>query len=169
MSASAAGTRAQPGRRVRAKAGLNRAILDQGWAEFRRQLEYKLDWSGGYLIAVAPHNTSRLCPACGHIAAQNRLTQARFACVECGHEQHADVVGAINILSRGMKSLRDQGQDTGEASPGRETAARIACEVSGAVRPPAAGTPRSDPVAGSMPALGTVGIPVLPALAAANG
>jgi putative transposase len=40
MSASAAGTAAAPGRRVRQKAGLNRAMLDQGWAEFRRQLQY---------------------------------------------------------------------------------------------------------------------------------
>ena len=45
MSASAAGTLDQPGRNVRAKSGLNRSILDQGWFEFRRQLDYKLQWS----------------------------------------------------------------------------------------------------------------------------
>ena len=39
ISGSASGTVEQPGRNVRAKAGLNRSILDQGWAEFRRQLE----------------------------------------------------------------------------------------------------------------------------------
>ena len=49
-----------------------------------------------------------------------------------------------NILSRGMQLLRDEGQDTADASAGRETAARLACEVSGAVMPPAAGTHRSD-------------------------
>ena len=52
MSASAAGTHASPGRHVRAKAGLNRSILDQGWFEFRRQLEYKQSWLGGWVIAV---------------------------------------------------------------------------------------------------------------------
>src|ERR1039458_6171674 len=36
MSRSAAGTVEQPGRNVKQKAGLNRSILDQGWAEFRR-------------------------------------------------------------------------------------------------------------------------------------
>lgn len=41
-----------PGRNVRAKSGLNKAILDQGWFEFRRQLDYKLAWNGGHLIAV---------------------------------------------------------------------------------------------------------------------
>jgi len=52
MSRSAAGTVEQPGRNVRAKAGLNRSILDQGWAEFRRQLEYKMLWAGGLFLAV---------------------------------------------------------------------------------------------------------------------
>ncbi|WP_245880956.1 RNA-guided endonuclease InsQ/TnpB family protein [Thauera aromatica] len=124
MSKSAAGTAEAPGRNVRAKSGLNKSILDQGWFEFRRQLEYKVAWRGGYLIAVPPQNTSRTCPCCGHVSADNRKTQARFACVECGFEENADVVGAINILRAGH--------------------ARCACEVSGAVMPPAAGTRRSD-------------------------
>ena len=124
MSKSAAGTTEQPGRNVRAKSGLNKAILDQGWFEFRRQLDYKLAWRGGWLVTVPPQNTSRTCPCCGHVSADNRQTQARFACVECGFEDNADVVGAINVLRAGH--------------------ARFACEVSGEVMPPAAGTHRSD-------------------------
>ena len=124
MSKSAAGTADAPGRNVRAKSGLNKSILDQGWFEFRRQLDYKLAWNGGYLIAVPPQNTSRTCPCCSHVSADNRQTQARFACVECGFEDNADVVGAINVLRAGH--------------------ARFACEVSGEVMPPAAGTLRSD-------------------------
>lgn len=124
MSKSAAGTTEQPGKHVRAKSGLNKAILDQGWFEFRRQLDYKLAWAGGHLIVVPPQNTSRTCPACGHVSADNRQTQARFLCVECGFEENADLVGAINILRAGH--------------------ARCACEVSGAVMPSAAGTHRSD-------------------------
>jgi len=124
MSRSAAGSTETPGTNVRAKSGLNRSILDQGWFEFRRQLDYKLAWNGGWLVAVPPHNTSRTCPCCGHVSADNRQTQAQFRCVECGFEEHADVVGAINILRAGH--------------------ARFACEVSDAVRSPAAGTHRSD-------------------------
>jgi putative transposase len=103
ISRSAAGTTEQPGRNVRAKSGLNKSILDQGWFEFRRQLDYKLAWSGGLLITVPPQNTSRTCPCCGYVSADNRRTQTRFRCMECGFEEHADVVGAINILSRGMQ------------------------------------------------------------------
>ncbi|MFM5482231.1 RNA-guided endonuclease InsQ/TnpB family protein [Aeromonas veronii] len=123
MSKSAAGTVEQPGKKVRAKSGLNKAILDQGWGEFRRQLDYKSAWRGGHLVAVNPKNTSRTCPCCGHVSAENRQTQARFECVECGFEKNADVVGAINILRAGH--------------------AQLACEVSGAIMPPAAGTHRS--------------------------
>ncbi|HLH76552.1 MAG TPA: transposase [Candidatus Binataceae bacterium] len=124
MSKSAAGTLDAPGKNVRAKSGLNKSILDQGWFEFRRQLEYKLAWAGGWLVAVPPQNTSLACPRCGHVSADNRRTQARFECRQCGFEEHADVVGAINVLRAGH--------------------ARFACEVSGASRPPAAGTHRSD-------------------------
>ncbi|SNT11970.1 putative transposase [Noviherbaspirillum humi] len=124
MSKSAAGTNEKPGRAVRTKSGLNKSILDQGWFEFRRQLEYKMAWKGGWLIAVPPQNTSRTCPCCGHVSANNRKTQARFMCVACGFKENADLVSAINILRAGH--------------------ARCACEVSGAARPPAAGTRRSD-------------------------
>ncbi len=124
MSASSKGTLANPGRKVRQKSGLNRSILDQGWGEFRRQLEYKQSWRGGQVIAVPPQNTSRTCPECGNISADNRKTQAVFRCVACGFSGHADLVAANNILRAGL--------------------ARISCEVSGAPRPPATGTLRTD-------------------------
>jgi putative transposase len=88
-----------------AKTGLNKSILDQGWYEFRQQLEYKLNWAGGRLIVVSPINTSRKCPQCGHIAALNRQTQERFACMDCGFEENADLVGAINVLRAGHARL----------------------------------------------------------------
>ena len=103
MSRSSKGTSERPGKRVSQKSGLNRAILDQGWAEFRRQLEYKMQWAGGMLLAVPAHHTSQTCPCCGHVAAENRRTQAQFLCVACEHTAHADLVGAINVLERGQR------------------------------------------------------------------
>jgi putative transposase len=105
MSKSAAGSSDSPGRNVKAKSGLNKSILDQGWFEFRRQLEYKQVWLGGDVLAVPARNTSRTCPACGHVSADNRQTQAKFACVDCGYENNADMVGAINVLERGHRLL----------------------------------------------------------------
>ena len=101
MSKSAKGTAEQHGNNVAAKSGLNRAILDQSWFEFRRQLDYKTQWQGGFLVAVPAQNSSRTCPCCGHISKENRQTQVHFECVECGYTENADVVGAMNVLARG--------------------------------------------------------------------
>lgn len=100
MTASARGSTDKPGTNVRAKSGLNRRILDQGWGEFRRQLAYKLSWGNGALVLVDPRNTSRACSACGHTCAENRRTQAAFHCVACGWTSNADTNAAINILRR---------------------------------------------------------------------
>ena len=108
MSKSAKGTVEQHGKNVKAKSGLNRSILDQSWSEFRRQLDYKLLWNGGYLVTVPPQNTSRRCPVCSHTDKENRKTQVGFACVACGYESNADLVGAINILRRGQAILATQ-------------------------------------------------------------
>ena len=101
MSKSAKGTVEAHGKNVKQKSGLNRSILDQSWFEFRRQLDYKTQWQGGFLVAVPAQNTSRTCPCCGHVAKENRQTQANFECVECGYTENADVVGALNVLGRG--------------------------------------------------------------------
>lgn len=105
MSKSAAGTVSQPGRNVRAKSGLNRSILDQGWYEMRRQLEYKQLWSGGQVLAVPPAYTSQRCACCGHTAKENRLSQSKFRCQVCGYTANADVNGARNILAAGHAVL----------------------------------------------------------------
>jgi putative transposase len=105
MSRSSRGNREQHGKRVKQKSGLNRAILDQGWGEFRRQLDYKVQWNGGILLAVPPQHTSQTCPACGNVSKENRQTQEKFLCIDCSYQNHADVVGAINILERGYRLL----------------------------------------------------------------
>jgi putative transposase len=117
MTASAKGTMEKPGRRVRQKAGLNKAILDQGWYEARRQLTYKQLWRGGQLIAVPAPYTSQRCSACGHVAAENRPSQARFCCVACGFQENADTNAARNILAAGHAvlacgELAQQGRST---------------------------------------------------------
>ena len=102
MSASASGSLEKPGRNVRAKSGLNKAILDQGWYEFRRQIGYKLTWLGGTLLLVPARNTSLTCNNCGCIDKGNRISQAQFKCVSCGHVDNADFNAAKNILAAGQ-------------------------------------------------------------------
>ena len=105
MSRSARGTRDAPGVNVKAKSSLNKSILDQGWYEFRRQLEYKSIWRGGQVVAVDPRYSSQLCSVCGHGSKNNRLSQAMFCCQSCGFTLNADVNAARNILARGIKSM----------------------------------------------------------------
>lgn len=87
-----------------AKAGLNRSILDAGWGQFLGILTNKAESAGRRVIPVDARNTSRTCPTvmggCGHVAKENRVTQAKFECVECGLAENADRVGALNVLHR---------------------------------------------------------------------
>jgi putative transposase len=106
--------RPDPGRRgmflpngAAAKAALNRSILDAGWGQFLTILANKAESAGRLMIAVDARNTSIMCPECGHVAKENRLTQARFQCVACGFTANADHVAARNILSRAGLALCD--------------------------------------------------------------
>jgi putative transposase len=101
---------------VAQKAGLNRSILDGSPFELRRQLEYKARWEGGLLIVVPPQNTSRKCPQCGHVSAENRKSQAKFVCVECDFSANADFGGAVNIREAGFASIACS-SSSGDVSP----------------------------------------------------
>ena len=107
MSKSASGTLEKPGRNVAQKKGLNREILDQGWFEFKRQLVYKQEWSGGRLQTVSAAYTSQTCSnnQCGHRVKKNRESQATFLCKKCGHIENADINAAKNILAAGHAAI----------------------------------------------------------------
>jgi transposase len=96
MTRSAKGTRQNPGRNVRQKAGLNREMLRSAWGLLVRRLEEK---APGRVEKVKPHHTSQRCSACGHVDARSRESQARFVCTACGFAGNADVNAAINIAA----------------------------------------------------------------------
>ncbi len=110
MSKSASDPTTQHARNVKAKSGLNKSILDQGWGMMIDMLEYKQHWRGGLLVKVNPHYTSQTCFNCKHIAKKNRKTQAQFECVKCAHKANADVNAAKNILSAGHAVLSAEGR-----------------------------------------------------------
>ena len=106
MTASAAGTVEQPGRKVKQKSGLNRAILRQGWGEIGRPLEYKQSWAGGLVEYQSEAYRSQRYPACDYTSPLNRRTQEMFACVSssCGFSGKADDVAAQNQLRKFLRS-----------------------------------------------------------------
>ena len=95
MTRSARGSAEHPGRSVRQKAGLNREILNTGWSQLRRMLEYK----AARVEAVAPMYTSQTCRGCGTADPASRKSQSEFECVHCGHKGNADVNAALNIMA----------------------------------------------------------------------
>ncbi len=99
MTRSARGTLDQPGRNVRAKAGLNRALLDVAPATFKQMLVYKAERAGGRVVEVAPHGTSRDCSACGEPVPKT-LKQRVHRCPHCGLTMDRDHNAARNILLR---------------------------------------------------------------------
>ena len=121
MIRSARGTLAQPGRRVRQKAGLNRAILAHAWGLLVSRLEHK---AAGRVQKVDAAYTSRTCSACGHCASESRESQASFRCVACGLRLHADVNAARNIAAGRAVTARGALQPLGGAvnrEPQRDT------------------------------------------------
>nr|WP_227697647.1 transposase [Psychrobacter cibarius] len=113
MSKSASGSMEKKGYNVKAKSGLNKSILDQGWVNM---LEYKQQWQGGLLVKINPRYTSQTCFNCKHVAKENRQTQSKFECVQCGYVANADVNAARNILAAGHAVLSAEGR-CGKGSP----------------------------------------------------
>ena len=97
MTRSARRTRQCPGVNVAQKRGLNREIHRHGWGQLVARLKHKAE---GRLEFVPAAYTSQRCFACGHIAPENRKSQAVFQCVACSVGPcNADVNAARNIAA----------------------------------------------------------------------
>ncbi len=114
-----------PGRYLRngasAKAGLNRGILANRWSDIHSKLEYKTHLAGTRLVRVDPAYTSQTCNRCGHVAKENRESQAVFRCARCGHEGNADINAARNILDRALKPNGMGDAESVEGHPSNRT------------------------------------------------
>jgi putative transposase len=107
MTRSASGTVERPGRNVRQKAGLNRAIMASGWGRLVDRLAHK---APGRVRKVPAAYTSQRCSACGHVAAESRQSQTAFRCVACAWTGNADYNAARNIAAAGQVVAARGGQ-----------------------------------------------------------
>jgi putative transposase len=85
-----------------AKTGLNKSINDAGRGIFLRILAAKAESAGRQVIAVDPRHTCQRCTRCGHVAAENRVSQAEFRCRACDYRAQADSNAARHILRAGL-------------------------------------------------------------------
>jgi putative transposase len=82
-----------------AKGGLNKSILDAGWAQFQQYCSYKAANAGRSILLVNPNYTSQVCSSCGTVK-KKELSERWHSC-ECGTELDRDHNAAINILRLG--------------------------------------------------------------------
>ena len=107
MTASAKGTKKNPGKNVRAKAGMNREMLDKSFGGLRNKIKYKAEAQGGRFHETPYAYTSQACNRCGGVDPENRKATARFKCVHCGHEDDAQTNAAKNVLAVALKIQAD--------------------------------------------------------------
>jgi len=86
--------------RVSARKGQRRILHSWAFDDLQQKIAYKCRLAGIPLKKVDPRNTSRTCPACGHVAKANRKTRDLFDCVACGFTGAADHIAARNISRR---------------------------------------------------------------------
>ena len=96
MTRSARGTRGDPGRNVRQKAGLNREIMRSGWGLLALRLE---DKAPGRVEKIPAAYTSQTCSGCGHRHPESRESQSTFRCRACSLTVNADVNAARYIAA----------------------------------------------------------------------
>ncbi len=76
---------------------LAKSIADQGFYEFRRQLEYKCEWYGSKLVVVDRFfPSSKTCSNCGHVQ-DMPLNVRTYDCPDCGLSIDRDLNASINL------------------------------------------------------------------------
>jgi len=125
-----------------AKAGLNKAVLDAGLGEFRRQLEYKAERYGRTLTVIDRwYPSSKTCSACGHLLESLSLKTRHWACPSCGARHDRDVNAAKNILAAGRAVARGHPGDACGADVRHEGTPPVRSAVKQEPRPARAGIP----------------------------
>ena len=88
-----------------AKSGLNKAILDMGWTEFKSMVEYKCDWYGKNLSIIGRFDpSSKTCSVCGTINKDLTLKDREWICSKCNEKHDRDINAAINIRNFGLRN-----------------------------------------------------------------
>lgn len=98
---------------------LARHIADAGWAELRRQLDYKTTWNGGRLVVADRwYPSSKTCSGCGAVKAKLPLAERTYTCTTCGLTLDRDLNAARNLAAlaatvagSGPETLNGRGAD----------------------------------------------------------
>ena len=87
---------------------LSKAVQQQGFYEFRRQIEYKSEWSNiPVIIADRFFPSSKLCSCCGTVKTDLKLSDRTYKC-ECGNVIDRDFQASLNLQTYGENVLKQQ-------------------------------------------------------------
>ena len=85
---------------------LSKAVQQQCFGEFRRQIEYKAMWNNiPVIIADRFFSSSKLCSCCGNIKKDLKLSDRIYRC-ECGNVIDRDYQAALNLKRYGENVLK---------------------------------------------------------------
>lgn len=85
---------------------LSKTVQQQGFYEFRRQIEYKAEWNNiPVIIADRFFPSSKLCSCCGNIKKDLKLSDRIYKC-ECGNVIDRDYQAALNLKRYGENVLK---------------------------------------------------------------
>jgi putative transposase len=99
------------GKKVKGAKALNRTLSLLPYGLVRKAIEEKAQERGLTVLFVDPKGTSTTCPECG--AQGERPQRDLFKCPHCGFVCHADIVGATNVLRRGLEIFSRSGAEAG--------------------------------------------------------
>ncbi len=85
--------------------GMRKSIMDVAWSQFISMTIGKAEEAGRSVILVDPRNTSKMCSQCG-LLVEKELSERTHICPHCGLVIDRDRNAAINILQRGLQTLR---------------------------------------------------------------
>ena len=84
---------------------LSKAIQQQGFYEFRRQIQYKSEWNNiSVIIAGRFFPSSKLCSCCGEIKKDLKLSDRIYQC-DCGNIIDRDYQASLNLKQYGENVL----------------------------------------------------------------
>lgn len=93
-------------RGMKANKHLAESVQEQGFYEFRQQVEYKAARAGiTVVIADRFYPSSKTCLACGHIKKGLKLSERTYKCPVCGNIADRDLQAAINLKRYGENAL----------------------------------------------------------------
>ena len=87
---------------------LSKAVQQQCFGEFRRQIEYKSAWNNiSVIIADRFFPSSKLCSCCGNIKKDLKLSDRIYKC-ECGNMIDRDYQASLNLKRYGEIALEQK-------------------------------------------------------------